>query len=84
VWREPSLEIRVLGLGAGAARLELSGIANRSRSAELLATGVSVQGERQSVKLIVLIILIEYDYRVVSNPGTKLCSTAPGKLLPWC
>ena len=60
----------------------MSGIANRSRSVEPLATGASVAEARQSVKLIVLIILIEYAYRVVSNGGTKLGSTAFGKRLP--
>ncbi len=34
---------------------------------EVLATGWSMRDVRQSVKLIVLIILIEYDYQVVSK-----------------
>ena len=51
---------------------------------ELLATGCSVREGRQSVKLIVVIILIEYDYQVVSNGGTKLRGTTSRLVLPCC
>ena len=44
--------------------------------------GRSVGQASQSVKLIVLIVLIEYPYRVVSNGGTKLHSTASYGTLP--
>jgi len=42
----------------------------------------SLEEGRQSVKLIVLIILIEYDYRVVSNGRTKSRSTASESVIP--
>ena len=51
---------------------------------ELLATERSVRDGRQSVKLIVLITLIEYDYQVVSNGGTDLRGTGSGMALPCC
>jgi DNA-binding transcriptional LysR family regulator len=41
-----------------------------------------VEHARQSVKLIVLIISIEYAYQVVSTPGTKFRSTARWECFP--
>jgi hypothetical protein len=84
VWGLLSPEITELGLGAGAARQEQSGGANRSRSVNYWRLLHSVRGGRQSVKLIVLIILIEYDYQVVSNGGTNLRGTASWMRLPCC
>jgi hypothetical protein len=82
VWDWLSLEITELRFGNWSSQ---AGTKRRDESLalhELLATECSVRERGQSVKLIVLIILIEYDYQVVSNGGTKLHGTGSGIVLP--
>ena len=75
---------RITELGLGG-RSSQAGTERRDKSLavrELLATVQSVREARQSVKLIVVIVLIEYDYQVVSNGGTKLRGTTSRLVLP--
>jgi hypothetical protein len=77
-----SFEMRELVPGGRSSQVGAEQGANRSRSVRYWRLRASVVQARQSVKLIGVIILIEYDYQVVSNRGTTLHGTGSQMALP--